>query len=101
MDEQRAVAEFVDRNDLHAPPAFRLLDLVSELGEVAKDVNESTGYGTAPEDVDVNTDEIGDVLFALLALADALDIDAGEALDAALEKYERRMETQETPGSGT
>lgn len=100
MDEQRQVAEFIERHDLGAPPAFRLLDLVSELGEVAKDVNESTDYGTTPEEVDVSTDEIGDVMFALLALADQLDVDAGEALAVALEKYESRLETQEKPSSG-
>lgn len=100
MDEQQRVAAFVDQHGLEAPPAFRLLDLLSELGEVAKDVNESTGYGTEPETVAVSTDELGDTLFALLALAEALDVDAGEALDVALEKYERRLETGETPGSG-
>lgn len=100
MDEQRQVAEFIERHSLDAPPAFRLLDLVSELGEVAKDVNESTDYGTTPEEVDVSTDEIGDVMFALLALADQLDVDAGEALAVALEKYESRLETQEKPSSG-
>lgn len=100
MDEQQRVAAFVDQHGLEAPPAFRLLDLLSELGEVAKDVNESTGYGARPEDAAVNADELGDTLFALLALAEALDVDAGEALDVALEKYERRLETGETPGSG-
>ncbi len=100
MDEQQQVAEFIDRHDLDAPPAFRLLDLVSELGEVAKDVNESTGYGTAPEDVAVSEDELGDTLFVLLALAAKLDVDAGKALDTALEKYESRLETQDNPSSG-
>ncbi len=100
MDDQERVADFIDRHDLAAPPAFRLLDLVSELGEVAKDVNESTGYGTSPQDVAVNEDELGDTLFALLALADELDLDAGEALDTALAKYESRLETQDDPSSG-
>lgn len=100
MDDQQRVADFLDQHDLHAPPAYRLLDLCSELGEVAKDVNESTGYGTSPETVAVNEDELGDTLFALLALAEELDVDAGDALDTALAKYESRMKTEDDPSSG-
>ena len=100
MDEQRTVAEFVDAHDLEAPPAYRLLDLVSEVGELAKDANTSTEYGTAPEDLDLESDELGDALFALLALADALEVDAGDALAEAMAKYEHRLSDGETPGSG-
>ncbi|RQG95141.1 MazG nucleotide pyrophosphohydrolase domain-containing protein [Natrarchaeobius chitinivorans] len=100
MDGQQAVADFVETHDLETPPAFRLLDLVSEVGELGKDANESTDYGASPDDLEIASDEIGDVLFAALALADSLEIDAGEALEEALEKYERRIEDSETPGSG-
>ena len=100
MDEQHRVAEFIDSHDLDAPPEFRLLDLVSELGEVAKDAAESTDYGERPDEVAVASDEIGDALFALLALAESLDVDAGEALSKALVKYERRMEHEGDPSSG-
>ncbi|SFC15222.1 NTP pyrophosphatase, house-cleaning of non-canonical NTPs [Halobiforma haloterrestris] len=101
-DAQRQVAEFVQEHDLETPPEFRLLDLVSEMGELAKDANTSTDYGDAPADLDLAADEVGDALFALLALADALEIDAEAALAEALEKYEARMATgaEESPGSG-
>ncbi|SDL01804.1 MazG-like family protein [Natronorubrum texcoconense] len=99
-DQQAAVAAFVDEYDLETPPEFRLLDLVSEVGELAKDANTSTEYGTEPEELTLETDEIGDVLFATLALADSLEVDAEAALEEALEKYERRMDATETPGSG-
>lgn len=91
MEEQQDVASFVQENDLEAAPAYRLLDLVSELGEVAKDAVESTGYGDSPTDVDINSDEIGDVLFSLLALSEAVGIDASEALDEAMGKYDDRI----------
>lgn len=100
MDEQEAVARFVEANGLETPPEFRLLDLVSELGEVAKNATESTAYGAEPDRLDVQSDEIGDVLFALLAVADSLDIDAGEALDESLEKYADRMDDRGDPSSG-
>lgn len=100
MHEQRRVAEFVEEHDLQADPAYRILDLVSEVGEVAKDAAVSTDYGETPDEVAVGADEVGDVLFAVLALAESLDVDAGEALGAALSKYERRLEETGSAGSG-
>lgn len=99
MDAQRKVADFVDSHDLQAPPEYRVLDLASEVGELAKDAAVSTDYGETPDAVAVNADEIGDALFALLALAESLDVDAGEALEEALAKYRRRLE--ETGGAGS
>lgn len=100
MDAQQRVAAFVAEHEMDAPPAFRLLDLASEVGELAKDANESSAYGANPDDVSVNADEIGDALFALLALAASLDVDAGAALDEALEKYERRLDDRGEMSSG-
>ncbi|MDZ7701687.1 MAG: MazG-like family protein [Halobacteriales archaeon] len=98
MDEQARVAAFVEAHDLQADPAHRVLDLASEVGEVAKEVNRSTAYG-ATDDVAVAADEIGDTLFALLALAEAVDVDAGEALESAIAKYEARLEERGDAGS--
>lgn len=99
MDEQRTVAAFVEEHVLEAPPAYRVLDLTSEVGELAKEVNESTAYGATPADVDAAVDELGDALFALLALAESLEIDADDALEAALAKYRSRLEATGEPGS--
>jgi NTP pyrophosphatase (non-canonical NTP hydrolase) len=98
MDEQTRVSAFLDDNDLRAPPENRVLDLASEVGELAKNVNESTDYG-ASGGADVDRDELGDALFCLLALAAELDYDAGAALDEALAKYTDRIE--ETGGAGS
>lgn len=100
MDAQTRVTEFTEMNDLQAPAAYRLLDTVSELGEVAKEVCTSTNYGSDPEAVDVPEDELGDALFALLALCEELDVDAEEAIETALLKYERRIEDDGDVGSG-
>jgi len=100
MDEQRRVARFVREQEMECPPAYRLLDLVSELGEIATDATESTEYGAHPSDIRLGSDELGDALFSLLALADAADVDAGQALDDALEKYADRIDDTGTPSSG-
>jgi NTP pyrophosphatase (non-canonical NTP hydrolase) len=101
VTDQERVARFVAAHDLGAPAAARALDLASEVGELAKEVNESTGYGDRPEDVAVDADEVGDALFALLALADEVGIDAESALEEAMAKYERRIDGTGDPGSGS
>lgn len=98
MDEQRRVAAFVATHGMVVDPANRALDLVSEVGEIAKELNESTSYGRTGEP-QIARDEIGDVLFAVLALADSVDVDAGAALDVALGKYAARLEGSGSPGS--
>ena len=100
MDEQDRVAAFVAEHGLETDLAYRVLDLESEVGEVAKEVATSTDYGRNPEAAAVATDEVGDALFALLALAEAADVDAGEALAESLAKYESRIESTGDAGSG-
>lgn len=98
-ESQERVAEFLDEHGLEAAPGFRLLDLVSEVGEMAGDATKSSDYGLSPEDMDVSQDEVGDALFSLLAVATGLGVDAGEALEAALEKYRDRIEQKGDPSS--
>lgn len=99
MDSQDIVAEFLTTHDLHVDPAYRLLDLSAEVGELAADATDSTDYGAAPADLDLSRDELGDALFALLALAEETDTDAGIALAESLAKYEARIEAAGAPGS--
>ena len=99
MDAQSRVAAFVTENDIEAPAAYRLLDTVSELGEVSKAVCTSTAYGDVPVDVAVPEDELGDALFALLALCAELDVNAGMALETSLSKYEDRLAETGDAGS--
>jgi NTP pyrophosphatase (non-canonical NTP hydrolase) len=91
MKEQQTVAEFVEEHELQSKPAFRILDLAAEVGEIAADATKSTTWGSTPDELDVKTDEVGDALFSLLAVAESLDIDAGEALDESLDKYQSRL----------
>ena len=100
MDEQERVAGFLDRHDMETALAYHVLDLQSEVGEVAKEVTTSTEYGARPDEAAVAADELGDVCFSLLAVAEAADVDLGEALDTALAKYESRIAADGDAGSG-
>jgi NTP pyrophosphatase (non-canonical NTP hydrolase) len=99
MDAQDRVRAFQGEHDIVGEPEYQLLDLASEVGELAADACAATDYGRGSQPVDVKRDEIGDALFSLLAFANSLDVDADAALDDALAKYERRIETTGDPSS--
>ncbi|MCO8253766.1 MazG-like family protein [Haladaptatus sp. AB618] len=101
MDEQQVVAAFVEEHELTCDPAYRILDLAAEVGEIAADATKSSKWGADPEALDVKSDEIGDALFSLLAVANALDVDADDALDEALEKYRARIHQSGSASSKT
>lgn len=98
---QQRVKAYVLKRNLRTDAVSRLLDLTSELGEVAKEVLRATAYGTMPlATTPALTEEVGDCLFSLLALCETLDISAEEALEGALGKYETRFESKGSIGSG-
>lgn len=83
------------------PVYARILDISSEMGELAKEYLKSTKYGTT--DCAVNDEfimEYGDVLYSILSLANELGIDAENSLDLAIQKYKNRIEKKNNMGSG-
>lgn len=98
---QTQVAAFVAAHGLTTSVELRLLDLVSEVGELAKEPLRATGYGSAAfSPTPAWTDELGDVLFALVCLANATNVDLHAALLASLRKYEARLRDRGSAGSG-
>ena len=97
---QERVAGFARRHGLVHDPATHALDLVSEIGEVAKEVLLASDYGRrAPEFGPQLAGELGDALYSLLALAEACGADADRVLTAALEKYKHRLSERGEAGS--
>lgn len=98
---QRKVEQFVAQYDLACGAQIRFMDLVSEVGELGKEIVKGSNYGRKPyEGSAAVADEAGDCLFSLLALCSELGIDAQAALEGALEKYRRRMAQKGDVGSG-
>ena len=82
-------------------PESRLMDIVSEVGELSKEVLKNTDYGTKAFSVSEDyIMEYGDVLYSLLSLADETGIDSNEALDKVLDKYRKRLLSKGDIGSG-
>jgi NTP pyrophosphatase (non-canonical NTP hydrolase) len=76
------------------PPLANLARLTEELGEVARVINQTHGPKRVKA-TDVQAEaggELADALFALLCLANSLEIDLQAAWEATLEKYRVRDE---------
>jgi len=97
---QDIVRAFIEENRMTASAEARLLDMMSELGEVAKEVLRASRYGQGPATVsEAMKEELGDLLFSVLAFAAENGIDAERQLALANEKYRRRLAAKGTPGS--
>lgn len=100
-DLQQTIAAFVNRNDLQAPVAHRLLDLTSEVGELSKEMLKSSAYGRQPfRKADAWEQELGDVFFSLLCLANSSGVDLESAIHNTLTAYAQRIQDRGTPSSG-
>ncbi len=102
MEEiQEEVNKMIRRYDLESSTEIRFIDLVSELGELGKEILKGNDYGKKEF---CNTDniesEIGDVFFSLICVANGLNIDLKSALDGVLKKYEARFSNKGNIGSG-
>lgn len=101
---QNKVQEFNKNMNCHKesmPVCARILDIQSELGELAKEYLKNSKYGTQnfvlSEEFRL---EFGDVLYSMLSLANESGINAEEELDRVLEKYKKRIENRNSMGSG-
>ena len=89
---QNKVKRFLDEYDLHCSKEIRYMDLVSEVGELGKEIISGSEYGRISySNTEALAEEVGDTLFSLLSLCCELEVDAKEALDLALIKYQNRF----------
>ena len=89
---QEFVRQFLGKYQLHTDAETRYIDLVSEIGELGKEIISATDYGKMDFASNARVGgEMGDCLFPLLALCCATDVDADESLQKAMAKYERRF----------
>lgn len=80
-------------------PLSMLARITEEVGELARLLNHEYGEkpkkpGESPQEVG---EEIADVVFVLLALANSLQIDMDESFERVLAKYRSRDATRWTP----
>jgi NTP pyrophosphatase (non-canonical NTP hydrolase) len=66
--------------------------LTEEVGELAREVNHY--YGEKPkkatEEENTIEDELGDILFVIVSIANSLDIDIADSFNRSMTKFETR-----------
>ena len=98
---QQFVRDFINKYNLRTNQQTRYIDLVSEVGELGKEILDATNYGKQEYSQTPETKgELGDCLFSLLALCVEMNVDAKDALQQALAKYEARFAKKGHVGSG-
>ena len=84
------------------PPLENLARLTEEVGELAREVTHS--YGTKrkkPSEGEGSiSEEVGDIIFVVVCLANQLGISLEEAFEATLAKYRSRDAGRWTPRDG-
>lgn len=103
-ETQNQIDDFIRHNNMLASTESRLLDLVSEVGELSKAHLKATNYGRRKiHDDNVPfgwSEELGDVFFSLICLANVNQVNLEMALDGVLEKYKDRISKTGEPESG-
>lgn len=90
---QRRVDEWIGQfEEGYWPPLANLARLVEEVGELARILNHEFGPKTKKSDEARQelAEELADVLFVIVALANEQEIDLDEAFEGVLEKYRDR-----------
>jgi NTP pyrophosphatase (non-canonical NTP hydrolase) len=92
-DAQRQVDEWISQfEEGYWPPLANLARLMEEVGELARLMNHR--FGTKPkkaeEDDQELAEELADVLFVILCMANEQGIDLDVAFERVLEKYRTR-----------
>jgi len=89
---QRFLDDWIKARGRYWSPLSQYARLAEEVGELGRELNFEFGDKprTAKDAGGSVTDELGDVLFIVVLLANYLGIDLVAALSGALQKYEQR-----------
>lgn len=97
---QNVVLELVKKYNLETTIELRYIDLVSEVGELGKEILKGNNYGKEKfKKTDNIESEIGDVLFSLSCIANTLNINLEKVLNDVLKKYTDRFDKKGHIGS--
>ncbi len=101
LEIQDKVNRFAKDMGISTSVNIRIIDLVSEVGELSKEVLKGTEYGIKQfRNTEGWESEIGDVLFSLICVANETDINLENCLNYVLDKYEKRFANKGDLGSG-
>ncbi|WP_096188652.1 nucleotide pyrophosphohydrolase [Evansella halocellulosilytica] len=92
-DMQKEVDEYISQfKEGYFTPLAMMARLTEEMGELAREMNHYYGEKPKKDNEDEKTieQELGDILFVLVCLANSLNIDMEEAFDIVMQKFNTR-----------
>lgn len=93
QDMQQEVDKYIGQFKTgYFSPLAQMARLTEELGELAREINHHFGEkqkkdSELPKEV---KEELGDLLFVVISLANSLDIDLSEAFEQVMNKFQNR-----------
>ncbi len=90
---QKEVDEYISQfKEGYFTPLAMMARLTEEMGELAREMNHYYGEKPKKDNEDEKTieQELGDILFVLVCLANSLNIDMEEAFDIVMQKFNTR-----------
>lgn len=90
---QKEVDDYIQQFKVgYFSPLAQMARLTEEVGELAREVNHYYGEKPKKDDEAVKTvaEELGDVLFVTMIMANSLDIDLTEVFQKNMEKFNQR-----------
>lgn len=93
IEMQQEVDDYISQFKVgYFSPLGQMARLSEEVGELAREVNHYHGEKQKKETEDNKSleEEMGDVLFVVISMANSLDIDLSEAFDQVMAKFNKR-----------
>ena len=86
---QQQVDEVVEKLGGYWPPFAMLASIMEEVGELSREVNALEGIKVKKKEEKVNSigDELADLLFSLLCMANFYQVNLSESFSDAIDKY--------------
>ncbi|MFX1589663.1 MAG: nucleotide pyrophosphohydrolase [Promethearchaeota archaeon] len=91
-DVQNIIDDWIRKHGGYWPPLAMLAAIIEEIGELAKEINHLEGYKPKKyKNSEINIgEELADVLYALICIANYYKIDLDQELDSVINKYSSR-----------
>jgi len=89
---QNNVNDWIKNHGGYWPPLSMLASVMEEVGEISREINHLEGFKPKkPTETEGNLgQEIGDLLFSVICLANYYKINLGEEIKLVLQKYTKR-----------
>ncbi|MGX7014038.1 nucleotide pyrophosphohydrolase [Vagococcus silagei] len=90
---QEELAQYIAQfEEGYFSPTTQVLNLVEEVGELAREINHHYGEKKKKNQDESNhiEEELGDVLIALIIMANSLKIDLADSYESNMQKFKRR-----------